>query len=162
TVPASVNRGELLRLYISTTAPSYRLRVYRIGWYSGHGARLVYSSTALPGFQQPTPLFDPTTKSISCRNWIRPQTLAIPTTCVSGVYLIKLLSSAGFMRYVPFVVRNDQAASPILVQTSVLTYQAYNTWGDYSLYRGLDARGQLSGGPYRGYAVSFDRPYRGY
>src|SRR5262249_27113697 len=162
TVPASVNRRAPLRLYISTTASSYRFRVYRIGWYSGHGARLMYNSAALPGFQQPAPLFDSTTRFISCRNWIHPQTLAIPTTWVSGVYLVKLVSSAGFMRYIPFVVRNDQAASPILVQTSILTYQAYNVWGDYSLYRGLDASGKLRGESSRGYAVSFDRPYQRY
>src|SRR5262249_32503509 len=69
---------------------------------------------------------------------------------------------AGFMRYIPFVVRNDQAASPILVQTSILTYQAYNVWGDYSLYRGRDASGKVRGEHYRGYAVSFDRPYLRY
>src|SRR5206468_1470778 len=46
--------------------------------------------------------------------------------------------------------------SPILFQTSVLTYQAYNMWGGYSLYVGLNTKGESFKD--RAYVVSFDRP----
>ena len=50
-----------------------------------------------------------------------------------------------------FVVRKDGTTSDILVQTSDSTYQAYNTWGGYSLYRGPAYYG-------RAIKVSYHRP----
>jgi hypothetical protein len=84
----------------------------------------------------------------------------IPATWVSGVYIVKLLSSAGFMRYTLFIVRNDTSHAPVLVQIPLLTYQAYNAWGGYSLYSGRNAQGVYISAN-RAYAVSFDRPYIG-
>jgi hypothetical protein len=156
TAPVSANVGENVKLYTSTTASTYTFQVYRMGWYQGLGGHLVYSSALLRGINQPPPTIDPTTRMVSCSNWHDPVILAIPATWVSGVYVVKLLSSAGHMRYTSFVVRNDAGSSPILFQTSVLTYQAYNMWGGYSLYGGLNAKGESFKD--RAYVVSFDRP----
>src|SRR5262249_16261080 len=80
-------------------------------------------------------------------------------------------SSQGYMRYTLFVVRDDTSHSALLVQLSLFTYQAYNLYGGYSLYRGLrpgltappDNTADNDPGVYvsdpRSYAVSFDRPY---
>lgn len=157
TAPVSVNRGESVKMYISTTAPTYTFQIYRIGWYPGLGGHLVYSSPVLHGINQPPPTIDPTTHMVSCSNWHNPVTVAIPTTWVSGVYVVKLLSSAGYMRYTSFVVRDDTSSSPILFQTSVLTYQAYNGWGGYNLYRGHIGTGEEASSD-QAYVVSFDRP----
>jgi hypothetical protein len=158
TAPVSANVGEQVKLYVSTTAPTYTFQVYRMGWYQGLGGHLVYSSSLLPGINQPPPTIDPTTRMVSCSNWHNPVTLTIPANWVSGVYVVKLLSSAGYMRYTSFVVRNDASYSAILFQTSVFTYQAYNLWGGYSLYRHLNAPGEETSND-RAYVVSFDRPY---
>jgi hypothetical protein len=40
----SVLPGQSLRLYVSTTAGSFRVDAFRFGWYSGHQARLVWAS----------------------------------------------------------------------------------------------------------------------
>jgi hypothetical protein len=163
TVPVSAAAGETVKLYISTTATSYSLQVYRMGWYQGLGGRLVYSSSTLQGINQPPPIIDPVTHMVSCTNWHNPVLLVIPATWVSGIYVVKLLSSTGYMRYTSFVMRNDFSRSSILFQTSVLTYQAYNIWGGYSLYHGPVAKGENPLGEAsfqnRAYVVSFDRPY---
>ncbi len=158
TVPASVNVGESVKLYVSTTARSYTFQVYRMGWYGGLGGRLVYSSPPITGIQQPAPLLDPITRMVSCRNWHDPVTIPTSDSWVSGVYIVKLLSAAGYMRYTLFTVRNDASHSALLFQTSILTYQAYNLWGGFSLYRGTDKNGKLIS-TLRSYVVSFDRPY---
>ena len=158
TAPVSVNGGERIKIYVSTIASTYRFEIYRLGWYQGLGGRLVYSSSPLRGINQPAPTIDPVTHMVSCSDWSTPATLVVPPTWVSGVYVVKLLSSLGYMRYTSFVVRNDASHSAILFQTSVLTYQAYNTWGGYSLYRGSDSQGEVTS-QNRAYVVSFDRPY---
>lgn len=160
TAPISVQSGQAIKLYVSTTAPTYTFEIYRLGWYNGLGGRLIYSSGHLTGIRQPAPLIDPTTRMVSCDNWRSPVDLAIPTTWVSGVYIVKLLAGK-YMRYAYFVVRDDASHSAILMQTSVLTYEAYNMWGGYSLYRGPGAPGEgIETSTNRSYAVSFDRPFQ--
>ena len=159
-VPASVNRGQSIRLYISTTASTYTFRVYRMGWYQGHGARLMYASGRLRGFLQPPPTFDPVTLAASCANWHLSVTLRIPSSWVSGVYIVKLISSRGNMRYTLFVVRDDASHAPMLFQLALNTYQAYNNYGGRSFYGGEG--GQSYASVVRSFAVSYDRPYDSY
>ncbi|MEO7001189.1 MAG: N,N-dimethylformamidase beta subunit family domain-containing protein, partial [Ktedonobacterales bacterium] len=158
TAPATVNAGQEVHLYVSTTAVAFTFTVYRMGYYQGHGARLMYSSRLITGVTQPAAIVDPTTRMVSAANWRITTTIHTGATWVSGVYIVKLLSSAGFMRYTIFVVRSDSSAAPIVVQIPFFTYQAYNRWGDHSLYRGLAPDGAYTF-PYRSYAASFDRPY---
>ncbi|HEY7417112.1 MAG TPA: N,N-dimethylformamidase beta subunit family domain-containing protein [Ktedonobacteraceae bacterium] len=158
TNPVSVNTGQQIKVYVSTTALAYSLQVYRMGWYQGLGGRLLLTIPVLHSIKQPAPTIDPATRMVDCSNWRDPMTLMIPATWVSGIYVVKLISSQGYMRYTLFVVRNDASRAPILFQSSVLTYQAYNNWGDYSLYLGLNAQHQYISSQ-RAYVVSFDRPY---
>lgn len=158
TDPVSVNVGQRINIYVSTTALAYSLQVYRMGWYQGLGGRLLLTIPSLPGIKQPAPTIDPATRMVSCSNWHDPVTLAIPATWVSGIYVVKMLSSEGYMRYVLFIVRNDASKAPILYQSSVVTYQAYNIWGDYSLYVGRKAANDYTSAQ-RAYVVSFDRPF---
>ena len=156
--PASVERGQPLQLYVSTLAPIYQFDIFRLGWYAGLGGRLMYRSPPLVGVDQPAPLFDPATRMVSASNWLEPVVIHIPTSWVSGVYVVKLISSDGFMRYTLFVVRDDASHAQIQIVIPFLTYQAYNTWGGYSLYDGSNENGeQISS--LRATAVSFDRPY---
>ncbi len=154
TAPVSVNAGQSVKMYVSTTASSYSFHVYRMGWYQGLGGHLVYSSKVLPGVKQPDPLVDQATRMVSASNWQNPITLAVPASWVSGVYVVKLVSSAGLMRYTSFVVRNDASQAPIFFQSSIMTYQAENTWGG----RSLNGTGAAHTTGDRSFAVSFDRP----
>jgi hypothetical protein len=160
TAPDSVSQGQVLQLFVSTAASAYRFEIYRMGWYQGYGGRLVYTSPSLAGVNQPAPQVDATTRMVSANNWRDPVRITIPATWVSGVYVIKLISADGYMRYTPFVVRDDASRAQILIAIPFLTYQAYNTWGGTSLYSGSDSDGEQAATA-RAYTVSFDRPYSG-
>ena len=155
---ASVAAGDHLDLFVSTTAASYTFAIYRMGYYQGLGARQMYQSPSIPGVQQPAPTVDSVTRTVECA-WTHPTPIHIARYWVSGVYLIKLVSSDGNMRYTFFVVRNVTVRTPILYVAPFLTYQAYNLWGGFSLYRGTKSDGVTLDPTLRSYAVSFDRPY---
>src|SRR5207302_8306797 len=62
TVSASVD--DIVRLYVSTTAPTYHFEAYRMGWYQGLGGRLIWRSPELPGRVQPAATVDPKTNMV--------------------------------------------------------------------------------------------------
>ncbi|HEX9984305.1 MAG TPA: N,N-dimethylformamidase beta subunit family domain-containing protein, partial [Thermoanaerobaculia bacterium] len=155
TSPASVNRGESVRIYVNTPEPSYILQVFRMGWYGGAGARRVFGPVTLPGTAQPMPTPQPGTGLIECQ-WTSPYVLGIPATddWPSGVYLVKLTAPvAAKHKFAIFVVRDDARFSNHNFQLSVTTYQAYNNWGGKSLYTFNSSGGVAAR------KVSFDRPY---
>ena len=71
-----------------------------------------------------------------------------------GDYLIRLDGANGAQQFVPLTVRTPSNQGRIVIINAVTTWQAYNTWGGYSLYAG--PTGNYS---QRARAVSFDRPY---
>lgn len=153
----SVNRGETIGFKVRTSAPSWRLDVYRLGYYQGNGARLVATvspSVPLPQ-SQPSCLSNAATGLIDCGNWAVSATWAVPATATSGVYVGKLVTDTGRASHVVFIVRDDAGRSDILFQSSDTTWQAYNDWGGKNLYGcgGFD----LS---CRAYKVSYNRPFR--
>jgi Fibronectin type III domain len=152
----SVNRGNPIDFFITTTAASLTIDIYRTGWYNGDGARKVASLGTFPGVHQAIPPPDPVTGMVAC-HWQKTTTLNVPADWTTGVYLAKLSASSGNQSFIFFVVRNDGGTEAIDFQTSVTTYQAYNEWGDVSLY---DNRTNLSVYPYaHATKVSFDRPF---
>jgi hypothetical protein len=84
--------------------------------------------------------------------------LVVPTdaTWPPGMYLVRLTSSDGGATFVPMVVRDDGSQAPLLVQSSVTTWQAYNPWGGANHYTGRGGESST-----RGRVISFDRPYGG-
>ena len=150
----SAAAGQRVRLYVSTTARRFRVQAYRMGWYGGHGARLVWRSQPVVGRRQPPPTLSPETNMVATR-WRPSLTIAIGPDWPPGVYLLKLVAATG-QRYVPLTVRDDPSRAALVVQDAVTTWQAYNRWGGRSLYVGPD--GSLET---RSRVVSFDRPYAG-
>ena len=150
----SVLPGQSFRLYVSTTAKSFRVDAFRIGWYSGHQARLVWESGRVRGQLQTAVNIAPGTHMVTAP-W-RPSMRITTTNWPVGSYLLRLDASSGAERYVPITVRSASTAGAVVILDDNATWQAYNTWGGYSLYQGPD--GLPSD---RGYAVSFDRPYDG-
>jgi hypothetical protein len=101
---------------------------------------------------------DPATGLIEC-NWVPSFELTVAnpydlTDWVSGIYLAKLTGvPSGKQSYIIFVVRDDMRPSDFLFQSSVTTYQAYNSWGGKSTYPSSSFNEQWA------YKVSFNRPY---
>ena len=168
----SVNAGETLDLYVSTkqARTTYRIDVYRMGWYGGAGARLVSSATSLVGtaqgyYTESTGLtgssarhYDQSSGLLDV-NWTPSHRLHVPPDWISGVYLALLTDAAGKQTYVPFVVRQDFRSSDFLYKAAFNTYQAYNAWGGKSLYADNSTGTKTIGGTPGAVKVSFNRPY---
>lgn len=60
----STQIGSKVRLYVDTTAPSFRVIAFRLGDYGGMGGRQVWASKILPGVQQPPATVDPVTNMV--------------------------------------------------------------------------------------------------
>jgi hypothetical protein len=155
----SVQSGDALHLHVSTPAGvDYRIEVFRLGWYSGVGARRVSCipscSTYRSGAEYGAPWPNSATGEVDA-SWPTTDEFVIPTGWVSGYYLAELVPSDGDARgIVPFVVREaSDHDSAILVDVPVNTWEAYNAWGGKSLYdfNSTDSAPATH--------VSFNRPY---
>ena len=149
----SALRGDTVALRVSTGAPAWKVDAYRVGWYRGSGARLVWSSATQPGERQDPAVQDPGTLGWTAK-WKPNIEIPIGHDWPPGCYLFKLTSSDGGESFVPLTVRDDSSHSALLIQNSVTTWQAYNEWGGTSLYN--DSR---TGNKGRASIVTFDRPY---
>ena len=156
----SVSPGSLVQLHVSTDpAASYRVEVYRVGWYGGTGGRLVAclpSCTADErGSLRPLPPIDASTGYLNAA-WPVTDTLAVGPSWTSGYYLAELVLTSGPHTeeggWIPLIVLEPPTRSAqILVEVPVNTWQAYNDWGGKSLYVNYTGVGDNH--------VSFDRPY---
>lgn len=162
----SVNRGSTISLYTNTSAATFQLEVFRMGWYQGLGARRVFGPQQINGTSQSVPSPNGTTGLVDAA-WTNPYVLDTETDgqpWSTGVYLAKLTSDSsngGWQSYIIFVVRDDAHTPDVLFGLPVTTYQAYNAWGGRSLYPTQGGSTQPWGsqpGP-RAVKVSFNRPY---
>jgi hypothetical protein len=151
----SVDHGDTFTLYVTTGAATFTVDAYRMGFYGGSGARLIWSSGPVPGIRQPAAEVDPETNMAEAP-WAPSLDVTTGPDWPPGMYLLKLTSSDGGASFVPMVVRDDGSEAGLVVQSSVTTWQAYNAWGGANLYTG---RGGAS--DTRARVVSFDRPYGG-
>jgi hypothetical protein len=154
----SVRAGESIDIKVSTKpARSFRIEIFRTGYYDGAGARLMTTIGPLEGKPQPTPTLGE--KNLNECQWDTSHRLTIPTDWISGVYLGRLTTIPDseqepyWQSYIIFVVTDDRPCE-VLFQCSDNTWQAYNQWpSKYSVY--THPKGNQ--GPWAD--VSFDRPY---
>ena len=159
--------GERIAFHVHTATPQdVTIQIFRLGFYQGHGARVVLTSPALRGTPQPAPTAEPHSGMITC-DWAPLWTLDVPKDWLSGVYLA-VLSVTGFQNFVPFVVRDDERAAEFLVVLPFTTYQAYNQYPldgktGKSLYDGFKDGTKSGEVSYftRSAKVSFHRPWSG-
>ncbi|MER6995013.1 N,N-dimethylformamidase beta subunit family domain-containing protein [Streptomyces sp. NPDC000410] len=160
----SVGHGEVIDFHVSVHDwQHYRISVFRLGDYSGTGARLLTTSSRLQGRRRTVPESDPHTGSIAC-DWPVSWSLRVPSDWMSGLYQAVFTTEDGHRASTPFVVREPDRASDILVVLPFTTYQAYNMWPmdgrtGKNLYRGYLENGKVGAADERAYKVSFDRPY---
>ena len=130
--------GGRFGLYASTTAASYQVRAFRVGWYGGAQARLVWTSESQRGSTQADSLIDSATRRVHTK-WTKSLTVSTEGW-PEGAYLLRLDAANGHQRYVPVIVRSTSAKGRLLMVHGVATWQAYNLWGGYSLYQGPNAK----------------------
>ena len=134
--------GDDVAVFVNTTANAVQVQAYRMGFDQGLGGRLVVQTDFLPAKVQAAPVVTPGIGTVTCR-WSPTLTLnfVVDHRWPPGCYLLKLVGDAGQQQYVPLTVRDDNSASAFVIQNSVTTWQAYNLWGDYSLYYGRTPSG---------------------
>ena len=154
--------GQTVRLYVSTSAPSFQVVAYRMGWYGGLGGREVWRSQATTGVQQPACRLDPTTNMVGCDNWSVSLEMPVTAAFMQGDYLLKLVGSGDEEGYVLLTVWNPRSTAAYLMMARSLTEEGWNTYGGYSYYQGKGPciLGQMGSYPVcnRARVVSFDRP----
>ena len=151
---ASVLPGEPVTIYASTTALSFTVSAFRMGWYRGDRARLVWHSATVRGHRQRKPALGRPTNTVEA-DW-EPSLTVKTDDWPEGCYLLRLDAESGAQRFVPVTVRSPVTAGKIVIKNAVETWQAYNTWGGYDLYHGP---GGIADYDNRSLAVSLDRPY---
>ncbi|MBV8949678.1 MAG: hypothetical protein JOZ99_02300 [Actinobacteria bacterium] len=177
----SAQPGDSVRLFVSTTAPTYDIDAFRMGYYQGLWGRRIWRESGLSGTKQARATVTSGINLIEAR-WQPSLTVHIDASWPPGDYLFKLTASTGGQQWVPLTVRDDASHARFMVMNAVTDWQAYNTWGGCSLYlctsgtpgrggsstatssRGTKSRASTSTGgsaPTSGRAdeVSFDRPY---
>jgi hypothetical protein len=150
---ASVLAGEPVALFVSTTSRSFRVLAFRMGWYGGDLARLVWQSGNARGHRQRKASLDRRTNTVAT-DWGPSAT--VPTHAwPEGSYLLRLDADSGAQRFIPLTIRSASTAGKVIIKNSVATWQAYNTWGGYDgaalsvaenarlFPRSGDSRGQL-------------------
>jgi hypothetical protein len=148
----SVLSGESFPLFVSSTSKSVKVTAYRLGWYGGDGARKVWHAGSVSTGRQKAAAMTSTTSTIHT-DW--DPVVHVPThDWPEGAYLIRLDAESGAQRYVPITVRSASTAGKVVIKHAVQTWQAYNMWGGYDLYKGPGQDYAI-----RSLAVSLDRPY---
>jgi WD40 repeat protein len=153
----SVNQSGTVNFKINTPISiPYRLDIYRMGYYSGAGARKVATvNPAAALVSQPACLNDSATGLIDCGNWAVSASWTVPANAVSGIYFARAVrTDTGGASHIVFIVRNDTSHSGLLFQTSDTSWTAYNDYGGNNLYTGSPGVN-----PARAYKVSYNRPF---
>ncbi len=148
--------GDTIGLHISGNSRPVTVKIYRMGYYGGAGARLI-TSTSLPTLKAGiTQSITKSPTSTVSTKWPVAWLLKINRATIPGQYILRLDDGGPDSSFVPLTVVDPNIRSAITFVSSVLTWQAYNQWGGYSLYKGPNmTRGT------RSTIVSFDRPYDG-
>ncbi len=154
--------GDTATLYVDSHGDPFSYTVYRMGYYQGLGGRKVTSGTVGANAAQPDPTvsddFNGGAKLLTT-GWNSSAAITVGSDWVSGYYLVKLHDNAnGGESYANFTVRSATPA-PIVINFSTNTWEAYNRWGNLSLYRDSRVTPALSGATGVAHRVTFLRPY---
>lgn len=154
----SVSAGEPVRVFVSSTAPTFRIQMLRIGWYGGVGARQVWLSDPVPGGPQAPARQDPVTRMLTAPWHV---SATVPTDgLVAGDYVLKLIGADGASSFTPLVVHETHSSGALLMLNSTLTWLAYNPWGGANTYSASSGgEGDTEGYEGRSVVASMDRPF---
>jgi hypothetical protein len=162
----SIARGETVKLKVRSTT-GYDVRVMRLGWYGGRGAREMKLISGQPANPQPYPTAD-AKYGLAEAKWADSVSFATDNSWTPGLYVARAEQPSGKQAVTFFTVRDDGMEKlPILLVVGIATHQSYNAWpgmdrGGKSLYgfnsspvHPSDSIGELV----QATRVSFDRPF---
>ncbi len=162
----SIARGEPIRLKVRSTT-GYDVRVMRLGYYAGAGAREVTVVNGQPANPQPYPTAD-AQYGLAEAKWADTVTIPTDNSWTPGLYVARVEQPGGKQAVTFFALRDDgMQKMPILLVVGVATHQAYNAWpgmsrGGKSLYGFNSSAAHPSEAItdlVQAVRVSFDRPF---
>ena len=148
--------GDSVGLHITGNNKPVTIKVFRMGYYKGAGARLIEKFVTKPVALNSKFKVSAAPVSTVTTSWPVAWVFKVSKATLPGQYLFRLDDGGGDSSFVPLTITNPQSKSDVTMVSSVLTWQAYNQWGGYSLYKGPN-RNKLT----RANIVSFNRPYDG-
>lgn len=153
---ASAKCGDVIGLHLTGNGKPITIKVFRMGYYNGAGARLIetFTTKSIPANAKfhvsPAPTSTVTT------DWPIAWNFKVTNSTKPGQYLFRIDDGGSDSSFVPLTILNPTAKSDITLISSVLTWQSYNKWGGYSLYKGPNGLRATKAN-----VVSFKRPYDG-
>ncbi len=132
----SIDHGESVGLKVNATASTTMdVEIYRTGYYGGAGARLLSTLKSIPVGPQPSCNRNTTLGLVDCSNWSVTATLTTSTSWTSGIYMLRIVRADNANdNFIILAVRDDSRQPDVLYGSAFTTFQAYNSWGGWSLY----------------------------
>lgn len=152
----SATCDQSVALHLSGNGLPVTIKVFRMGYYGGAGARLIEQATTKPVEHYSASAPSKVPESLVTTDWPVAWDFRISDQTLPGQYLIRLDDKSGDSNFVPIMVTDPESKSPVTFVSSILTWQAYNEWGGYSLYKGPNRMRST-----RAMVVTFNRPYDG-
>ena len=146
----SVQKGTKLKLKGATNKSMTQtcfLRIFRLGWYSGSGARKVYHSGDFSVEPGVTWNINSNSKQDLFQNgpsWPCLFELKIPQDWCDGLYVVKIENENGLATLAPFWLTDPQEAEGVTVCFSPLNIQARNWWGGASATQMVNGKSMVS------------------
>jgi len=165
----SIRTGDSVHLKVRSTT-SYSVRVFRLGYYQGYGARQVKLLTGFGADPQPYPHPD-STYGLAEARWHDSVSIPTDSSWTPGIYVARVEQPSGYQGETFFVLRDDgRTRMPIVLVLPTATHQAYNAWpsakrGGMSLYEFnssgvVPSEARTSIGSFaQAVKVSWDRPF---
>ncbi len=125
--PLSVFTGQEIKFYTSSTNPHISAQFVNFGWHNNTLTEIALA----PAFNIQSSL---QRSALICSqengfDWPLSYVFKPPFNWGSGYYFLKLSNRSGEISYIPFIVKNGDARSEILVLANTNTWTAYNTYG---------------------------------
>ena len=149
----SVACGDTVGLHLSGNGRPVKIQIFRMGYYSGAKARLILSEELKSVPKASAPIVAQNVTHLTSTNWPVSSEIQITSNFPTGIYMARV-DDGGTAGYSPLIVRDDSSTSSLIMIAATLTWQAYNTWGGWSLYHGPNPKIFSPGR-----IVSFNRPY---
>ncbi len=124
----SISPGDTLKLKVRSKS-TFDVRIMRLGYYGGAGAREVKLVTAQPALVQPYPTPD-AASGLGEARWSANVMVTDTAGWTPGLYVARAETSTGKNALTFFVVRDDKltAKLPYVLVIGTATHQAYNAW----------------------------------
>lgn len=149
----SVACGATVGLHLSGNNRPVKIQIFRMGYYGGAKARLIFTENIGSVSIAAAPVIAQDQTHLTKTDWPVTTRIQINSNFPTGIYMARF-DDGGTAGYTPLIVRDDSSTSSLVMIAATLTWQAYNTWGGWSLYHGPNPQIYSPGRE-----VSFDRPY---